>query len=89
MRSPRTMTPAAAFKRWAYAEDLIERAIALLDDLDGDPDLEPSMGYMTPGSLDECEPSEDNEPSLGWSVTGATTKLDTHWWTADLEDESE
>ncbi len=34
------MTPAAIAKWRAYAEALIEQAIALLDELDGDPDLE-------------------------------------------------
>jgi hypothetical protein len=40
MALPRTMTPAAVAKWRAYAEDLIAQAITLLDELDGDPDLE-------------------------------------------------
>ena len=52
----------------------IERRIAglidLLDVLDGDCDLEPTMGYLAPGYVDEAEGNElgtdtDDEPSLG------------------------
>ncbi len=45
----------------------IEAAIAVLDELDPDPDLEPTLaGCPSPGSLDEGEPDEDGEPTLGW-----------------------
>jgi hypothetical protein len=50
------------------AADEIERLLALLDALDGDPDLEPTLGYLPPGMPDEAEPSGDEgEPSLGWT----------------------
>ncbi len=67
-------------------ESIVERALALLDALDGDPDLEPSFGSVAPGFLDECEPSDDDEPSLGWSVTGATTQFDMSVGFVDLEE---
>jgi hypothetical protein len=45
-----------------HAEELIERAIELLDELDGDTDLE---GYLA-GSTDEREGNADDaEPTLG------------------------
>lgn len=46
-----------AIRKEAAAE--IERLLALLDRLDGDPDL---------------EPSEDSEPTLGWSAGGAPVR---------------
>lgn len=44
----------------------IERLIALLDEIDGDPDLEPSPGFsilqLTYGAaVDECEPCCEDE----------------------------
>lgn len=57
-------------------EGEIERLIALLDTLDGDPDLEPWLAGTDPADgdreggdvLDEGEPDSDSEPSLGWHV---------------------
>jgi hypothetical protein len=47
---------------------VLEDMIAALDQLDGDPDLESSMGYQP--YPDECEgDGADNEPSLGWTAT--------------------
>lgn len=54
----------------------IERLIALLDTLDGDPDLEPWLAGTDPAEgdreggdvLDEGEPDSDSEPCLGWHV---------------------
>lgn len=43
-----------------HIEVAIESLIALLDALDGDPDLEPTMGCVVPGHLDEAE--EDDPP---------------------------
>ncbi len=48
-------------------EDLIERLIGFLDDLDGDPDLEPSLG-MKGNDLD-LEDDNDFEPDLAGSST--------------------
>jgi hypothetical protein len=61
------MTPAAVAKWRAYAEDPIAQAITLLDELDGDPDLEEN-GDLEPdlaGSHSDLEEdSADDEP--GW-----------------------
>jgi hypothetical protein len=47
------------------ARELARTLIDFLDNLDADPDLEPTMGFEhVPGS-DECEIPEDAEPSLG------------------------
>jgi hypothetical protein len=67
-------------------EDLIEHFLALLDEDDGEPDLEPSFGQVAPGYLDECEQPEDDEPSLGWSATYATTRFDAVATLSDLEE---
>jgi hypothetical protein len=45
--------------------DDIDQFIALLDQIDGDWDLEPTMGYVAPGYVDECEPIDDEEASIG------------------------
>lgn len=51
------------------AEESIETLISFLDELEPDPDLEPSTNVIAPGlpsgALDECEP-EEGEPSLGF-----------------------
>lgn len=45
---------------------LAKALIDLLDEIDPDPDFEPSFGYMVgPAGRDECDPPEDTEPSLG------------------------
>lgn len=53
------------------AEEATEMLILFLDELEPDPDLEPSTSITAPGllsgALDECEPEEDEEPSLGWT----------------------
>lgn len=62
-----TVTPAM---RKLIAE-AIDNLLLFLDELDGDPDIEPTMAgdafvhetrWGGSGSLDECEPSEDAEP---------------------------
>lgn len=53
----------------------IERLIALLDAMDGDPDLEPSLGFNVlmltyAGAVDLVDlegDTADDEPSLGWT----------------------
>jgi hypothetical protein len=48
------------------SRNLIKELIDFLDDLDTDPDLEPTLGYMTGAAeVDECEIEEDPEPSFG------------------------
>lgn len=48
------------------SQELIQTLIDFLDELEPDPDLEPTLGYMTgPAEVDECEIEEDPEPSLG------------------------
>lgn len=62
-------------------EDTIEKLIAFLDRLDGDPDLEPTFGYLMPGAIDEAEPDVDFEPSLGCATSGyaSETFSQEHW----------
>ncbi len=65
-------------RREAAAE--INRLINFLDDLGGDPDLEPngdnepSLGWTTRGNVGGCDDLEldtaDDEPSLGWTIDG-------------------
>jgi hypothetical protein len=48
--------------------------IATLDQIDGDPDLEPTNGDVNKHDLDEIEGDHhgddpDREPSLGWTAT--------------------
>ena len=83
MPLPREMTPAAVRKWRAYAEDLIERAITILDELDGDPDLEPSLADTT---TDLEQDDADLEPSLGWTASGALGSC-ASWLSVDLEDD--
>lgn len=73
MASHAHSTPATAATTRARLADAIEAAIAALDALDDDPDLEPILaGYPAPGALDEGEPDEeaedgfDAEQALGW-----------------------
>jgi hypothetical protein len=61
--------PAPEFHRQSIEAE-IERLISILDDLDPDPDLEPSTGYQgaefgTMAAMDEAEPDADGEPTLG------------------------
>jgi hypothetical protein len=64
----RRRLPAKSRKR-RYAEqvgELVTALVDLLDGLDPDPDLEPTLGFMNgPPEMDECEVPEDLEPSLG------------------------
>jgi hypothetical protein len=46
-------------------ERTLDKLIGLLDALDPDPDLEPSLGYNPYGSMDQESDDADNEPSLG------------------------
>jgi hypothetical protein len=49
-----------------HAREFIKDMIDLLDQIDADPDLEPSFGGVAYGygaQADECEPSEDDEYS--------------------------
>ena len=60
--------------------DRIEADIALLDRLDGDPDLEPSLcgrevGGPSIGGDDRERETEHDEPSLGWPDGSAQTPL--------------
>ena len=43
----------------------LTRMLEVLDQLDGDPDLEPTMGYLSPDEIDKAEPDEGDEPSQG------------------------
>jgi hypothetical protein len=74
-------------------EMVAEAAIDALDQIDADPDPEPSFGHLSPGILDEAEPDDEpeddgcGEPSLGApesrvSYWGLGTGLDgnqSHW----------
>jgi hypothetical protein len=69
-------TPAQISLRNSITNE-IERLIAVLDLLDGDPDFEPHQDF---------EPSGDEEPWLGWSTLpnggvlfGATDDLEEEW----------
>lgn len=67
-------------------EAAVERLIAVLDTLDGDPDLEPSTGFSAAGVADEVEIDADEENSLGWSESeGERGSL--YCADRDLEDE--
>lgn len=77
-------------------EAAIQRAIELLDQLDGDPDNEPSLsassaiwqGAWAQGEGDDRElDGADDEPSLGWQIGVDQSRLDMQ--TDDLEDQCE
>jgi hypothetical protein len=69
-------------------EDAIEKAIALLDAIDGDPDLEPSLGYnpymgeLGAAAVDLEAPNEcclgtsNPMPGVGIDRRGRTVELD-------------
>src|SRR5689334_13870209 len=67
--------PVIDFELRYRIEKAIERLIAVLDAVDPDPDLEPSLGhynsrFTAPDAEAEDEHDEDGgdeEPSLGWS----------------------
>jgi hypothetical protein len=45
--------------------ELVDLLLDLLNGLEEDPDLEPTLGFMNgPSVMDECETPEDGEPSL-------------------------
>src|SRR4051812_38897129 len=58
-------------------ETELERMIELLDQLDGDPDLEPDT---------DAEPDEDGEPTLGWQNTPSQVRLRVPYEDGELED---
>jgi len=65
---------------------LVKDLIDFLDQIDADPDLEPTFGgsYYGLGPMaDECEPPEDGEPSLG-SPDRITDQ--TRWCTGSKDD---
>jgi hypothetical protein len=49
------------------ARNLAKDLIGFLDEVDGDPDLEPSLGYGWRGGDDREQEDEHDEPSLGWT----------------------
>lgn len=65
-------------------ETEIERLISLLDAIDGDADLEPSLAGFDRDTGDLESDTADNEPSLGWVtlwqsgriVSGSDTDLE-------------
>lgn len=68
---------------YARLEALVAAGIELLDAIDGDPDLEPSIGSDQPwlsedGEEDDCdlEVGSDDEPSLGWTSGEAALGFD-------------
>lgn len=66
--SPNTITLPEKLRPVIEAE--IERLIALLDEIDGDPDLEPSLGFNVlmltyAGALDLEGDTADDEPTMG------------------------
>lgn len=73
----------------------IERLIDMLDAMEDDPDLEPSLGY-NPYGCDDREGcggttggDEDDEPSLGWAATrqlGENPKLSNVWGELEADD---
>lgn len=72
-------------------EETVELLIAALDELEVDPDLEPStsaltLGYGPSGVLDECEDAGEDEPSLGWTASNAQGGPG---WLADDDDREE
>lgn len=78
----------AIFPLRASVEAEIERLIALLDALDGDPDHEDFDADFEPDA--DAEPDSDDEPSLGWAAAQAASGLYgwMYWYTIDLERES-
>jgi hypothetical protein len=58
------------------AETQIERLIALLDSLDEDPDLEPSLSGYSEGMDDREGEDSDAEPSLCGVTAGPGSELD-------------
>ena len=71
---PNAATFADAYLRLYELRAAIERTlhemVELLDAIDPDPDLEPTMGDVENSRLDKHE-SDDDEPSLGWTAVEA------------------
>jgi hypothetical protein len=85
-----TMNPSGVDRR--AVEDAIERLIAILDAMDGDPDVEdgadaePPFGWTRDG--DHGSNSQDEEePSLGWTAGFSHQGSGWHGGTDDREDE--
>jgi hypothetical protein len=80
-----------------HCRELVADLLEFLDGIDLDPDLEPSLGFMSgPAMQDECEIPEDAEPSLGsfdrmmdqsksWRV--CCRNVDLYGWTANNDNE--
>ncbi|MEN3791840.1 hypothetical protein [Fulvimarina sp. MAC3] len=73
-------------------EDLIESLIAMLDGMDADPDLEPSLGFEVVGALLDGEQDADDEPDLGSSISSSIVGEDDrprewkrYWTDVDFE----
>jgi len=58
-------------RRRATLEAYIEQLIALLDEMDGDEDMEPDLAGTHPRDADREADDSDLEPSLGWTQAGA------------------
>ena len=70
----------------ADIEASLTRMLEALDQLDGDPDFEPTMGYLLPGVVDEAQPNPDLVSSMGsldrasqafWAFGLGTTRMTT------------
>ena len=60
----------------AKMRQVVDDLLAILDGLDGDPDLEPTLAIWSmyrESDADECEMPQDDEASLGW--TGRTNQI--------------
>jgi hypothetical protein len=64
-------------------ENAINGLLVLLDEIDSDPDLEPSLGEHTPGNLLDGELEYEDEPSLGWT---AGIKQEGRNWRGETDD---
>ncbi len=66
------MLPALYELRRSALEAWIERAITLLDELDGDENLEPELAGFDSRNMDDREGDDERE----WDLAGATTDLE-------------
>lgn len=89
---PRRIGAASAVRRRAVIEARIEKLIAKLDRMDGDPDLEPEI-LNGPGYFNDIEGDRaDDEPSLGSVGSCYLPGPQTRWASGgrtDLEQENE
>ena len=68
----------------------VDALIDYLDAIQPDCDLEPTLGFVMPGELDECEPDPDSESSLAATEFGSLHQpLWSRGTRADLEEECE